>query len=128
MASGLTSAATLSRAFGGDYLSMFVDVPTVPVALAFIAVVALVNFRGIAESVRLNLVLTSIELTGLLLVVVIGLATVSGGEGGVDAGRVLDFKEGGVARRRNLRWSGAGFLRFDRVRGFGKPGRGGSQP
>ena len=52
------------------------------------------NFRGIAESVRLNLVLTSIELTGLLLVVVIGLATVSSGEGGVDAGRALDFKEG----------------------------------
>ena len=33
MGSGLTSAATLSRAFGGDYLSAFVDLPTVPVAL-----------------------------------------------------------------------------------------------
>ena len=30
MCSGLTSAATLSRAFGGDYLSAFVDPPTVP--------------------------------------------------------------------------------------------------
>ena len=94
MCSGLTSAATLSRAFGGDYLSVFVDLPTIPVALAFIAVVALVNFRGIAQSVRLNLLLTSIELTGLLLVVVIGLATVSSGGGTVDAGRALDFKEG----------------------------------
>jgi APA family basic amino acid/polyamine antiporter len=94
MGSGLTSAATLSRAFGGDYLSVFVDLPTVPVALTFIAVVALVNFRGIAESVPLNLLLTSIELTGPLLVVVIGLATVSSGGGTVDAGRVFDFKEG----------------------------------
>src|SRR3954449_5407840 len=49
MASGITSAATLSRAFAGDYLSAFVDVHSLPVALAFIAVVALVNFRGIAE-------------------------------------------------------------------------------
>lgn len=94
MGSGLTSAATLSRAFGGDYLSVFVDLPTIPVALAFIAVVALVNYRGIAESVRLNLFLTSIELSGLLLVVVIGLATIGSGGSGVDAGRALDFEDG----------------------------------
>lgn len=94
MCSGLTSAATLSRAFGGDYLSVFVDVPTVLVALLFITVVALVNFRGIAESVRLNVVLTSIELVGLLLVVIVGLAAIGEGGGSVDAGRALDFKEG----------------------------------
>ena len=29
MCSGITSAATLSRAFGGDYLKVFIDVPTV---------------------------------------------------------------------------------------------------
>jgi APA family basic amino acid/polyamine antiporter len=51
MGSGPTSAATLSRAFGGDYLSVFVDLPTVPVALVFIALVGPVNFRGMAESV-----------------------------------------------------------------------------
>jgi amino acid transporter len=94
MCSGLTSAATLSRAFGGDYLSEFVDVPTVLVALVFIVAVALVNFRGIGESVRLNVVLTSIELTGLLLVVVVALAAIGEGTGGVDAGRVFDFEEG----------------------------------
>jgi hypothetical protein len=32
MASGLTSASTLARAFGGDYLAEFVSVPTVAVA------------------------------------------------------------------------------------------------
>jgi APA family basic amino acid/polyamine antiporter len=94
MASGLTSAATLSRAFGGDYLSVFVDVPAVPAALVFILVIALVNFRGIAESVRLNVVLTSIELLGLLLVIVVGLAAIGQAGSGVDTGRVLDFKEG----------------------------------
>jgi APA family basic amino acid/polyamine antiporter len=51
MCSGLTSAATLSRAFGGDYLSAFVDAPTVPVALIFLALVALVNFRGISKQI-----------------------------------------------------------------------------
>jgi amino acid transporter len=48
--SGLTSASTLSRAFGGDYLSAFVDVPTLLVALIFSTGVALINYRGIGES------------------------------------------------------------------------------
>ena len=94
MCSGLTSASTLARAFGGDYLSAFVDLPTVLVALLFIVAVALINFRGIAESVRLNVVLTSIELTGLLLVVVVGLAAIGEGGSSIDAGRVFEFKEG----------------------------------
>jgi basic amino acid/polyamine antiporter, APA family len=51
MCSGLASAATLATAFGGDYLSEFVDLPTVLVGLAVIAAMALVNFRGIKESV-----------------------------------------------------------------------------
>jgi amino acid transporter len=91
MASGLTSAATLSRAFGGDYLAEFVTLPTVLVGLVFIAVVALINARGISESVRLNVVLTTIELVGLLLVVVIGAAAIFDGGATIDAGRALDF-------------------------------------
>ena len=94
MCSGLTSAAALSRAFGGDYLSVLLDVPTVVAALLFILAVALVNFRGISESVRLNVVLTSIELTGLLLVMVIGIGAIADGGASVDPGRVFEFKAG----------------------------------
>src|SRR3954452_25582224 len=94
MASGVTSASTLSRAFGGDYLSAFVDVPVVVTALVFIAVVAAINFRGISESVKLNLALTAIEFTGLLLICLIALAAVLDGAGGTDAGRAFDFKAG----------------------------------
>ena len=92
MASGVTSAATLATAFGGDYLSEFVDLPTVLVGLVFIGVITLINFRGIKESVGVNLGLTTIELFGLLLVVVIGLAFLL--DGGGDPGRALEFKEG----------------------------------
>ncbi|MGI8594288.1 MAG: APC family permease [Solirubrobacteraceae bacterium] len=92
MASGVTSAATLATAFGGDYLSEFVELPTVLVGLAFVTVISLVNFRGIKESVGLNFGLTTIELFGLLLVVVIGLAFLL--DGGGDAGRALEFKSG----------------------------------
>jgi APA family basic amino acid/polyamine antiporter len=92
MASGVTSASTLSRAFGGDYLKVFVDVPVVVTALIFIVVVACINFRGIAESVKLNLGLTAIEVTGLLLICLIALAAIVDGGGGTDTARAFDFK------------------------------------
>ena len=52
MSSGIASASTLARAFAGDYLSEFVDLPLVLAAIAFILIVAAINLRGIAESVQ----------------------------------------------------------------------------
>jgi amino acid transporter len=92
MCSGLTSAATLSRAFGGDYLSEFVSLPTILVACVLLIAVAAINSRGIGESVKVNVGFTLIELFGLLLVVVIGAAAVFNGDG--DPGRALEIKEG----------------------------------
>jgi amino acid transporter len=92
MASGITSASTLSRAFGGDYLQAFISVPTVLAALVFISVVAAVNFRGISESVKVNVTLTVIELGGLVLISVIALGALLDGEG--DPGRAFEFKHG----------------------------------
>jgi amino acid transporter len=54
MSSGITSAATAARAFGGDYLSQFFEAPIVVVAIAFVIILAGINFRGISESVKLN--------------------------------------------------------------------------
>ena len=92
MASGITSASTLARGFGGDALSEFVDIKVIPVAIAFMLVIALINARGIAESVKANAALTCIEVGGLLLVIVIGLAAF--GEPSSDFGRNFEFKEG----------------------------------
>ena len=92
MASGVTSASTLARGFGGDYLKVFVDIPIVLTAIVFLLVVAAINFRGISESVKLNLVLTAIELTGLLLICLIAAAAVFDGASGTDAGRAFEFK------------------------------------
>ncbi len=92
MASGITSAATLSRAFAGDYLGEFITIPTTVAAVIFIAIVALINFRGIRESVRTNVVLTLVEILGLVIIVVIGIFAL--GDAGTDVGRNFEFKEG----------------------------------
>jgi basic amino acid/polyamine antiporter, APA family len=92
MSSGIASASTLARAFAGDYLSEFVDLPLVLAAIAFLVVLAAINLRGISESVRVNLILTAIEVIGLLLIVAIGVAALSDGSG--DFSRNFEFKEG----------------------------------
>ena len=93
--SGVTSAAAAARAFGGDYLAEFIDLPTVLVALGFVLALAAVNYWGIRESVRINVVLTLVEVTGLLVILGIGLVALLSGDG--EPSRALEFDtEGGV--------------------------------
>lgn len=81
LAAGVTSAAGLSIAFAGDYLSTFVDVPTAVAAPVFLVLLALLNARGIKESVRSNVVMTVIEVSGLVLVIVVVAVALGGGAG-----------------------------------------------
>ena len=92
LAAGVTSAAGLAIAFAGDYLTTFIDVPAIPAAVVFLALVAALNARGISESVKSNVVMTVIELTGLLIVIIAGAVMIGGGRG--DIGRVSQFPEG----------------------------------
>jgi amino acid transporter len=92
MASGVTSAATAAKAFGDTYLRQFVELPTWAVATVFVLGLALINFRGVGESVKANVVLTCIELSGLLLIIGVGLYAVLGGSG--DASRLTEIDTG----------------------------------
>jgi amino acid transporter len=95
LAAGITSVAALALAFGGEYLAEIVDLPPVPVALAFLLVIGLLNARGISESVGANVVMTLVESAGLVLVIVLGAVVV--GRGDADAGRLSDLPAGGGA-------------------------------
>ncbi|QCI63036.1 APC family permease [Phreatobacter stygius] len=96
MCSGITSASTASRAFAANMSNAFgLNLTTVGVTLvglAFMAACAAVNFRGVGESVKANVVLTCVELTGLLIIIFIGLWAISAGQG--DVSRVMQFKTG----------------------------------
>ncbi|HLV55118.1 MAG TPA: APC family permease [Actinotalea caeni] len=88
LCAGIVSVAGLAVAFAGDYLATFVALPVPLVAAVFLALVAALNLRGIKESVRSNLVMTAIEVTGLVLVVVVAAVALAGGTG--DIGRVME--------------------------------------
>lgn len=92
LAAGVTSAAGLALAFSGDYLTTFIDVPPTAAAVVFLALIACLNARGISESVKSNVVMTVIELTGLLIVIVVVAIMMGGGRGELD--RVGQFPDG----------------------------------
>jgi amino acid transporter len=56
-------------------------VPVTLIAIAFVVLIALINFRGVSESVKANVVLTCIELSGLLIIIGVGVFAVAAGDG-----------------------------------------------
>lgn len=97
MSSGITSASTAARAFaenlGGGFGLGFGEGAVLAVSLGFIVLLGLINVRGVGESVRLNVLFTCIELTGLLIVIAIGAWALSGGQG--ELGRAFTFEPPG---------------------------------
>jgi APA family basic amino acid/polyamine antiporter len=89
MMSGVTSASAAARAFGGSYLAEFVTLPVLVSALIFLGLVTLVNFVGISESVKVNVVLTVIEAFGLLVIIAIGIYALWMGHG--NSARAIEF-------------------------------------
>ncbi len=97
MCSGITSASTASQAFASNLIKGFgldwgkVGIATV--ALVFMAALAAINLRGVSESVKLNVGLTIIEITGLLMVILVGFWAFTQG-GDVDFSRLVVFESG----------------------------------
>ncbi|MBT2338439.1 MULTISPECIES: APC family permease [Pseudomonas] len=92
LAAAVTSAAGLSLAFAGDYLAAFIQVSPHIAALIFLLLIALLNARGIKESLGANLVMTVIELCGLLLVIVAAVWFFRSGDAHLQS--ALQFKPG----------------------------------
>lgn len=93
--SGITSASTASRAFAANLSNAFglgldQGAGITLVGLAFMLAIALINFRGVGESLKVNVALTVIELTGLLIIITIGLWAIGAGQG--DVSRAMEFK------------------------------------
>jgi basic amino acid/polyamine antiporter, APA family len=89
LAAGVVSAAGLALAFSGDYLATFLDVPPIPAAMVFLALLACLNARGISESLKSNVVMTVIEVSGLVIIIA-AVGMMLGGGGG-DVSRIGEF-------------------------------------
>ena len=108
--SGITSASTSSNVVAGNLLAGlhetfssadglgWFDVPTgsaaqLGVALGFMIVLALINLRGVGESVKFNVVLTIVEMSALAIVIVIGFVAAGRGTGNGDISNLIVFDD-----------------------------------
>ena len=91
--SGITSASTSANLLANNLLigldEIWSGVPTSSgwalfVALAFMVLLALINLRGVGESVKFNIVLTLIEMSALAIVIGIGAKVMASGDGDID--------------------------------------------
>ncbi|EKX62507.1 APC family permease [Streptomyces ipomoeae] len=118
MCSGLSSASAAARAFSGDYLSELTNgaLPPTLIAILFIVLLAVLNLRGVSESVKANVVLTVVELTGLLIILAIGAWAVLSGDG--EPSRLTEFEASGTGYALMTSVLGATALGFFAFVGF----------
>jgi APA family basic amino acid/polyamine antiporter len=129
MASGVTSASFAATRVGGRYWTGVFGTehpPTIPIAILVILLVAAVNYRGVGESIKVNIVITLIELSGLLFIVLIGAKVLFSGDG--DPGQALEFKESGFGALTGMTAGAAtAFYAFIHRRGCCRPRSPGSR-
>ena len=102
IASGITSASTSSNLLATNLLEglsgIGISVPggdgaVLGVALGFMVLLALVNLRGVGESVKFNVVLTLVEIVALVIVIAVGFYVMAQGDS--DIGRIVVFDSPG---------------------------------
>ena len=94
----IATAATVSLGFGG-YFSAMTGVPILAAAVVLIILLSMLNFKGIRASVNFEMLLTVVEIIGLLIIVALGWSYIGsvdytvpkGGFGGVMTGALLVF-------------------------------------
>lgn len=101
--SGITSASTSSNVLaqnltGGLVANGWIDAEPgtgviTAIALAFMVLLALINLRGVGESVKFNVVLTLVEVTALGIVIAVGFFAMF--QGNADFSRVVTFEDPG---------------------------------
>ncbi|MCU7730950.1 APC family permease [Actinoplanes sp. KI2] len=97
-ASGLTSASFAATRVGGDYWTGLFGTehpPTRLIAILCILLVAAINYRGVGGSIKINIVLTVIELAGLLFIILVGAKVLLSGDG--DPAQAFTFHGTGFA-------------------------------
>jgi amino acid transporter len=92
LSASFAAAGSLATGFSAYFAQVWELPPGLLVTLVFIALLALVNFIGITESVVANMLMTFVEVAGLVIIVVIGIIYVA--QGKADFGTLTEFSAG----------------------------------
>lgn len=92
LSASFAAAASLATGFT-TYFNQLLELPVFPVAVGFLILLAVINFIGITESVILNLIMTIVEVVGLVIVVLVAIITIA--QGDADLANIGDFSGAG---------------------------------
>ncbi|WP_217496785.1 APC family permease [Nocardioides jishulii] len=73
LSASFAAAGSLSVGFASYFLQVWDAPPALLVSLAFFALLGLINYIGITESVWITMLMTFVEIAGLVLVLIIGI-------------------------------------------------------
>ncbi len=93
LSASFAASGSLATGFASYFDTIWDLPPAILVSLLFVVMLTIVNYIGITESAVANMVMTFVEVAGLVIVVIIGLTYV--GQGNADFGRLTDFSTQG---------------------------------
>lgn len=93
LAASFAATGSLATGFSSYFATVWDGPPALLVSLVFLLALVVVNFIGITESVVLNMLMTFVEVAGLLIVMVIGIWYIA--QGDADFGVLADISVSG---------------------------------
>lgn len=94
LAASFAAAGSLATGFAGYFGELWSVPPTLVVAVGFLLLLSVVNFLGITESVVANMLMTFVEVAGLVIIVGIGIWYVVQGDPDFGVLTQFDTREG----------------------------------
>jgi amino acid transporter len=93
LAASFAATGSLATGFASYFATLWSGPPALLVSLVFLLALVIVNFIGITESVVMNMLMTFVEVAGLLIVMVIGIWYIA--QGDADFGVLTDISVSG---------------------------------
>lgn len=93
LSASFAAAGSLASGFATYFAELFPSPPTLVVVLAFLAVLTVVNFIGITQSVVVNMLMTFVEIAGLAIIMLCAILYI--GEGSAHFGTLTEFATDG---------------------------------
>ena len=93
LAASFAASGSLAAGFSSYFGELWGGPPALLVSLVFVAALVLVNYIGITESVVMNMIMTFVELSGLLIVMIIAIYFIA--QGNADFGTLTEISVAG---------------------------------
>jgi amino acid transporter len=93
LSASFAATGSLATGFASYFATLWDGPPALLVSLVFVLALVVVNFIGITESVVMNMLMTFVEVAGLLIIMVIGIWFIA--QGDADFGVLVDISVSG---------------------------------